>query len=207
LSQVDKPENFVFLAVISGARNISLSAAQASYLLAWDHNASESTALAKMYDIRRWSVGAERFGRLVHERRWKTVANKLASYYRMGHTEVLPAVHACYDFLGIFDSWLIPNPFGAIAPSLDSNALVSEVAEIGSEIAHDRLEDIWLRAGGKAAQLVSYGTFAERWRKACAQAHAGMLSGGVLALVRELRTEFANNERLKVLEEILRNKL
>lgn len=200
----DIPEAFILSRMDLAAESVSLSARQASYLLEWDPYISESGASAKIRSITRWGLGSERLGRLVHERRWRMIADWLASSYRLGNSEVLSAVHACYDLLGFFSSFGIPPPKGSVLPTLDNNSLAAEVASIGADIAHDRLEEIWIRAGGKAAQLSVNSTPADRWRKACNQANSGMLPENLLSLVRELLREFYNNDRLRILEQVLR---
>jgi len=197
------PEPYLLEQVMLQAPHHHLSAAQVRCLLLWDSFITESKAINLVRSIRDWSKGAQPLGKMVQERQWRSLAKELASEYRYRKPEVLPALHACYELLGFFDKLLIPRPSETAPAEIDTNEIISNVAEVGSDVAHDRLEDLWVRAGGRAASLSTSGNSADRWLRASNQAASGSLPEGLKALVRVLLDDFPNNEKLKLLDQVL----
>ncbi|WP_207285980.1 effector-associated domain EAD1-containing protein [Pseudomonas sp. FW300-N2A2] len=197
------PEPYLLEQVMLQVHQGHLSAAQVRCLLVWDSLIPEFKAISLVRRIRDWSKGSRSLGEMVQERQWRSIAKEIASEYRYTRTEVLPALHACYELLGFFDRLLIPRPPDAIAIGIDMNEIIAGVAEVGCDVAHDRLEDLWVRAGGRAASLSTSGNSADRWLRASNQAASGSLPEGLKALVRVLLDEFPNNEKLKLLEQVL----
>lgn len=200
------PEPYLLSHVILQVPNSSLSSAQAKYLLRWDSSITESKAINLVRSIRDWSKDSKMLGEIVQERQWKLIARELASEYRHRKKYVLPALHACYALLGFFDKISIPRPSDIGSIEIERNEIIASIAEVGSEIAHDRLEDLWVRAGGRAASLPTSVNSADRWFRASNQAASGSLPEGLKALVRVLLDDFPNNEKLKLLNQLLINK-
>lgn len=200
------PEPFLLEQVILQVPNCHLTTMQVACLFIWDRSITETRAISLVRDIRDWSKGAQSLGEIVVERRWRSVAKEIASLYRHHKKEVFPALQVCYDLLSFFDRFLIPKPNGAASSLFNKNELILGIAEVGSEIAHDRLEDLWVRAGGRAASLHTSVTSADRWLRASEQAASGSLPGGAQALVRVLLDDFPNNEKLKLLDQVLHQK-
>ncbi|VVO34516.1 effector-associated domain EAD1-containing protein [Pseudomonas fluorescens] len=200
---LDIPEPYLLEQVMLQASQSHLSAAQVSCLLVWNSFMPESKAISLVRSIRDWSKGSRSLGEMVQVKQWRSVAKEIAHQYSYSRTEVLPALHACYELLGFFDRLLIPKPPEATATRIDTNEIIVCVAEVGSDVAHDRLEDFWVRAGGRAASLSTSGNSADRWLRASNQAASGSLPEGLKALVRVLLDEFPNNEKLKLLDQVL----
>lgn len=200
------PESFLLDQVILQIPHCHLSAAQVRYILVWDKLITESKAITLIRSIRDWSKGALSLGKVVKEKHWRSAAKEIASVYSYHKAAVLPALHACYGLLGLFDKLLIPRPSEATLAGIDTNEIIAGVAEVGSDIAYDRLEDLWVRAGGRAASLPTTANSADRWLRASTQAASGSLSGGLKALVRVLLDDFPNNEKLKLLDQVLARK-
>lgn len=183
-----------------------LSPAQVRYLIIWDSLITEPQAINLVRCVRDWSKGSQSLGKLVQERQWSKLAREIASEYRNSKLEALPALHACYELLGFFDKLVIPRPSEAASIAIDTNEIIAGVAEVGSDIAHDRLEGLWRRAGGRAASLPNSVNAADQWLRASNQAASGGLPEGLKALVRVLLEDFPNNERLKLLDQVLQKK-
>ena len=82
-------------------------------------------------------------------------------------------------------------------PSRD--LLLNRLSVLASDLAHDRLDSIWLRAGGNPGALHSYGSSSERWRSAVRAANSGALVGGLKSLIEQLLEDFPHNTDLKEL--------
>lgn len=199
------PEPFLFDQVNLQVPHCQLSAAQVRHLLVWDRFITESKAINLICSIRNWSKGAQSLGKVVKEKQWRSAAKKIASVY-IYQSDALPALHSCYELLGFFDKLLIPKPSEGTLIGIDRNEIIAGVAEVGSDIAHDRLEDLWVRAGGRAASLPTTVNSADGWLRAANQAAYGSLPGGLKALVRVLLDDFPNNEKLKLLDQALARK-
>lgn len=200
------PEPYLLQQVMQQLPEHQLSAAQVKCLLAWGRFTPESRAMNLVRSIRDWSKGSESLGEMINERQWSNIAKEIASQYRYGRTEVLPALHVCYGLLGFFERLLIPRPLGTTSMHIDKSEIIAGVAEVGGDIAHDRLEDFWVRAGGRAAALSVSGNSADRWLRASNQAASGSLPGGLKALVGVLLDDFPNNEKLKSLNHVLHDR-
>jgi hypothetical protein len=91
----------------------------------------------------------------------------------------------------------------SILNDLDPAPLWRHVAELGADLAPDRLDDLWERAGGERKRLLSSGSPDIRWREAAKLAQNGSLKGGLIALVKELRVDSPHNDDLCELEIML----
>jgi hypothetical protein len=83
---------------------------------------------------------------------------------------------------------------------------VNRVAELGANLASDRLDDLWERAGGERKRLRGMGSPDVRWREAATLAQNGSLHGGLVALVQALLSDFPHNKDLQELWAVLVNR-
>ncbi|QSB21378.1 hypothetical protein JN403_11380 [Pseudomonas sp. 15A4] len=76
------PEPFLLQQVILQVPHCHLTAIQVACLLVWDRSLAETRAISLIRDIRDWSEGAQSLGKILVERRWRSVAKEIASLYR-----------------------------------------------------------------------------------------------------------------------------
>lgn len=192
-------------AVASKARRSRISARVFAALLSWDILLDEQEAIRWMGSPgnSEWVPVAETVGRAVLARRWVRAAEEL--YKRCGYTpELRVAAEACQELLSSFQRWRLswagkPGEFG----SSDSTMLAKRIAELGANLAPDRLEDLWVRAGGERRQLKSGGAPDVHWREAATLAKNGALEGGLIAIVREMLVDMPHNSELNELKRLL----
>ncbi|WP_175696937.1 GAP1-N1 domain-containing protein [Burkholderia ambifaria] len=197
------PEPFLLEFVKTVASKRGLSAAQAAYLLEWDLHPNEYRATELLRKITSWSVGSDRLGTFFQRHYWRMAARDLVRLYQIGNFSVLPALHACYDLLDFFAKCKVPPPSGSDVKPIDREQLISLVATLGAQVAYDRLDHIWVMAGGKGSLLPSGKTPEMRWRLAAQAADTGSLRGGLLSLVHALLVELPENDDLKELRAML----
>ena len=209
LFDIPMPECKLADAVINQFRKTSPSAEVLAEVLAWDISLSEREVIDWLGYPKReeWKASiAAALGRTIYSKRWENVASEIYDLYIWkSRTELKPALEAC---LGLFLSWqrfhLSLKGVGDKANASD-NELVRRVAELGAELAPDKLEYIWERAGGKRKQLRQGGNPSTQWQEAANLASQGALEKGLLALVRELKSDFQHNKDLGELEKLLSN--
>ncbi|HYH96088.1 effector-associated domain EAD1-containing protein [Hyalangium sp.] len=203
---VSLPEPLLLDAVVSRARTTLLSARVLAVLLNWDVRLDEQEARRWIFRPKpsEWAPVAVALGQAVRARGWKHVASDLYELSKRS-PELRPAADACQSLLSSWQRWLLSwGGTGSRSPELNIGPVVLRVAELGANLADDRLEDIWERAGGERKHLKSSGAPDVRWREAATLAQKGTLKGGLLALVRELLIDRPYNEELRELEKELR---
>lgn len=205
-NDVARPEPVLLAAVGHIAAHSDLTAHGAARLLIWQPQISEYAAERMVGRICYWrEPGVTKLGQLVLERGWRRIARWFTSQYRFGSSSVLPAIHACVDLYSFWDLLFIPTAPGAEPKKADRNQLILRVADLGSEFASARLDELWQRAGGKSGALLHSGTESERWHDAAAKAASGALGEGLISLVGVLLDELPNNADLKALERIIQD--
>lgn len=174
-------------------------------VLEWDVDWSEKEFIDSLpgYVGKDWQHVAERIGQGVLKRNWKRAARTL---YRRARSEPafrLAAVEA-RQLLSSWERYRLSALSGETEVEHAKSApLQRRVADLGAELAPDRLDDIWERAGGQRKRLPRLGSPDERWRVAAALAKTGALQGGVLALVAELLSDFPHNKDLIEMREMV----
>lgn len=206
----EHPERQLAEAVVALARRTPPSARLLEMLLKWNVLSDEQEAIRWMRNVRghEWISIADTVGTAMLKRRWEKAAEELY-YMRISKPEIRPALGICRELLSSWqrfmlekvDSWL-----GGSQPSreiIPDAALVRRVAELGAELASNRLKYLWDRAGGKKEQLSHEGNYADQWQQAAELASKGVLKDGLLELTRQLRREAPHNDALGELERIL----
>lgn len=202
---IPTPERQLGEAVVSWVRRTRPSARVFAMLLTWDVQLDEYEAIRWLQGSTRseWTPVADAVGRAVLVRQWKRLAMEI--YHRCQQmNELRPALEACQELLPGWERWVL-SWRGMLGSSsdLDDGPLVNRVAELGANLAPERLDDLWVRAGGESKRLPSSGSPDVRWRHAAALARKGALKGGLVALVRELQADWPYNPDLQALEPML----
>lgn len=204
-ARVVEPEPMLARAVVDLARRDRPSVHLVAALVEWSIALDERWFLGWLRDIpgRDWAPVAPRLGAGVLHRRWKESAGEL--FRRSSWTrELLPAAEGAQDLLDWWSRWrLSRRGSGGGRGNQDPAPLARRVAELGADLAPDRLNDLWERAGGKRGRLPAWGTPDERWRDAVRLAGSGALEGGVESLIEELVADFPHNASLAELCEMV----
>ncbi|MQW88689.1 effector-associated domain EAD1-containing protein [Sinorhizobium saheli] len=137
---------------------------------------------------------AESLGRLVLNRRWRHVLDRLLDFARAGRTDIKPALRICHEMIGIFTRW-----------SLNLSAVTSdEKWTVFEELAVDLYptgpddNELWDRAGGKKWDLQTFGNGRSRWHDAIAQIRRGK-GPRPSRLLGEMRRDFPLNDQVRYL--------
>jgi len=140
------------------------------------------------------SNDAEALGRLVFERRWRRVIDELVKLVRMGRGDVKQALRVCHDMIDIFTRWSL----GLSAVSYEDKWIVLEdLASFLYPSGPDHNE-IWARAGGRDADLRSFGSGRSRWRDAIGQMRRGRVPRPD-QLLDQMGQDFPNNDKIRYL--------
>ena len=205
---VPMPERQLADAVIDQLHKNPPSAKMLAEVLTWDVSLSENKVIRwlKTTKSREWEPSiAAAFGQTIYSKKWENVASEIYDLYIWkSRTEFKPALEACWRLLSFLRRlYLSSQGIGDKANASDQKELVRRVAELGAELAPDKLEYIWERAGGKRKQLRQGGSPSTQWQEAANLASQGTLEKGLLALVRELKKDFQHNKDLGELEKLL----
>jgi len=152
-----------------------------------------------------WPIYINKLGEIILLRQWRFLAKELykESYGFLGTKGYLkPAVDHCTELLGTWERVTVSIKDERLIKQ-NRECVINRVSALAAELAHDRLEYIWSKAGGRLGDLHSYGSFSEKWYKAVQAAEAGALTGGLKDLVSQLLEEFPNNHDLKELKALI----
>lgn len=177
-------------------------------LLSWNVPIRENEMIDWMdyFSSQDWQDYATRIGPAILRNKWVRAAKRL-NEIRRSRPEAIPALELCKEILPMWDQWFLTFNTNYKTKSNLSNcksALIESVADIGSELAPDRLDEIWERAGGKRKDLESRGTVFYRWQNAArVAANGGKCS--LADLIKVLKEDFPYNPQLSEIEEVLSN--
>lgn len=152
-----------------------------------------------------WSHHIKKLGDIILANRWSHIANEL---YRdtygffASKKHLKPAVERSKSLLGFWERTKVDISSGKNTTH-DKNIIITRLSTLSAELGYDRLESIWLRAGGSLSSLRSYGSALERWSHAVRLAESGALRGGMKGLLHELLQEYPNNNDLKELNDLI----
>lgn len=205
---VDCPEQLVVDSVLKAARiarDASPSPRIITSLLAWNAQLDEDEVVRWLNWThgQEWLTLADDLGRQVMSRGWKKAAKAL--YDRSSNaSELLPAALRSQELLPFLERMFLKLRYGrtSFTPA-DENQIGVKIADLGSELAPDGLDDLWERSGGKRKQLSAGRSPAVRWREATALAHQGVLPGGLASLLNALRQDFPYNSELARVADIV----
>jgi hypothetical protein len=202
---VSQPESLLCGAVLNSVRQTRPSARVLATLLRWNASISEADVIRWLDGPRAsdWTPVAQALGEAVRVRGWARAAKAIYDH-AWSASELRAAAVACQSLLSRWERYILlwwGKPSIAMEP--DHAALVERVAEVGANLAPDGLDDLWKRAGGERKRLVLSGTPDVRWREAANLAQAGVLHGGLAALIHQLRTDFPHNADLQELARVI----
>ena len=139
-------------------------------------------------------LDADALGRLILGRDWRLAVDQLVHLARMGRADVKPALRICHDMIGIFTRWSL----GLSSVSKDEKWIVLEDLAADLYPNGPDYNELWDRAGGRDADLQSYGSGRSRWRDAIAQMRRG--NGPRPAhLLDEMKRDFPSNDDVRYL--------
>jgi hypothetical protein len=140
------------------------------------------------------SGDAEVLGSLILNRRWRRTVDELVRLARMGRNDVKPALRVCHDMIGIWTRWMLE--LSAVSGE-EKWAVLEELAADLYPTGPDHNE-IWGRAGGRDADLQSFGNGRSRWRNAIGQMRRGR-GPRAAQLLDEMRRDFPQNDQVRYL--------
>lgn len=140
------------------------------------------------------SGDAEVLGRLILDRRWRRTVDELVRLANMGRDDVKPTLRVCHDMIGIFTRWTL----GLSAVSSHEKWTVLE--DLAADLYPNGPDhnEIWGRAGGRDADLRSFGSGRSRWRDAIGQMRRGR-GPRPAQLLDEMRQDFPQNDQVRYL--------
>lgn len=140
------------------------------------------------------SDDAEMLGRLVRDRRWRRAVDELIRLARMGRDDIKPALKVCHDMISIFTRWTL----GLSVVSYEEKWTVLEDLAADLYPNGPDYNEIWGRAGGRDADLQSFGSGRSRWRDAIGQMRRGR-GPRPAQLLDEMRRDFPHNDQVRYL--------
>lgn len=137
---------------------------------------------------------AEALGRLILDRRWRRAVDQLLHLACIGWDDVKPALCVCHDMIGIFTRWSL----GLSPVSYEDKWMVLE--DLAADLYPNGPDhnEFWGRAGGRDADLQSFGSGRSRWRDAIAQMRRGK-GPRPSRLLDEMRRDFPSNDQVRYL--------
>ena len=138
---------------------------------------------------------AQVLGDIILSRRWPLAVDKLVQLARQGRADVKPALVVCQTMVGFFWWWSL----GLSSASQTDMWMVLE--ELAADLYPNGPDDagLWERAGGRDADLESFGTGRNRWRAAIGQLRRGR-GPRVSSLLEEMRRDFYSNDQIRELQ-------
>lgn len=137
------------------------------------------------------TADAEAIGRLVLRHQWKDAAASLVVHYRLGRSDVRPALQESYDLLGFWDR--ITLRLTPIREREKWEGLRELAVDLYPGGPND--QGLWERAGGEVADLSTKENGRTQWQKAVRSIRNGR-GPTPSALVAEMKKDYPNNERI-----------
>jgi hypothetical protein len=201
-----QPEPLLSTKIMEISRISKPSSRMVCTLLSWNIPHLEDETIGWFYNFTRadWQIAATQIGQAVLARNWRNAAKNLHDLSG-SIPESRPAVELCKELLSRWDRFklMLSAPSPRNHHYQDLTELINHIADIGSELSPDGLDEIWERAGGKRRDLESKGTARMRWQNATRFAANGAKCS-LADLIRELQRDFPMNIQLNDVEEVLR---
>jgi hypothetical protein len=138
------------------------------------------------------TADAEALGRLVLERRWQRAVDEMVHLVRTGRDDLKPALRICYAMIGLVIRWWL----GLSSVSYDEKWLALEELVADLYPTGPDHNELWDRAGGRQADLQSYGNGRARWREAIRQIRRGK-GPSAARLLGEMTHDYPLNDQLR----------
>ena len=166
----------------------------------------EVTLWIKKVPALSWIGYEAQLGQIIQKKAWEEIANSLfdSSFSFFPSTPHLKKViDECVEQLNTVNKITYKLRSGNHS-SYSEDEIILFLESICSEIASDRLDYFWGKAGGKISKLDRAGTSSEQWANALKSAKNGALE--LRSLVNVLLDDFPNNEKLQQAKKMLANK-
>jgi hypothetical protein len=137
---------------------------------------------------------ATSLGQLINIRRWGQSAQSLVHLARQGRDDIKAVLRECQVLLGFWDRFKLGlNIFNA-------DEKWNNFADLGADLYPEGPKDreVWQRAGGKNADLITHGNGRERWYDAIYKIRRGHRVRS-WELLEKMREDFGWNEDLLAL--------
>lgn len=147
-------------------------------------------------------------GNVILEKRWNRVANGLfqSSYGLLADTPYFkPTVEACSELLSSSNKFWFSFYTGT-STQPHQKEIIKKFSEVCADLAYDRLDYIWQKAGGKPSRLKNSGTELDKWFHAANEAEKGALNRGLIDLLEVLIEEYPHNRQLREINHIVSNR-
>ncbi|NNP77816.1 hypothetical protein A7P54_15530 [Acinetobacter sp. Ac_3412] len=206
VKNISQPEPFLSQKIIQLAQQKnSLPLNTIIQLIQW-HSINEEIA-KYLLSHGSWQSQSNRIGIIIRQKRWKSIAKDIYSSYKNGNKqfkEIIPHIKTLLSRperlrLKLLEARSFPTR-NTIVSSSEINEIIIELC---AELFADRLQTIWLRAGGKASDLVNNGTIYDQWVHAINTASQGKINKYPKSIVDILAHEFPRNEDVSNLIQLL----
>ncbi|WP_065204322.1 GAP1-N1 domain-containing protein [Shewanella woodyi] len=170
-----------------------------------NHSERDVLRWIKKNNSKSWDSYAKSLGMIVLKNQWSAVANDLykSSFGFLSSTpHFKPTVETCSELLSSRNK-LFLTVFTGQPTHTSRYEVIRLFSEISSDLAHDRLEFFWQKAGGKLGQLKLQGTESDKWLHAANEAENGALNRGLRSLLEVLIEEYPNNTQLQEVKQLI----
>ena len=158
---------------------------------------SQFRQLTSFLNTTRLSIAlATSLGRLIKIRRWEQSAQSLVHLARQGREDIKVVLRECQGLLGFWDRFKLGLDIFDADEKWNSFAGLS--ADLYPEGPRDR--EVWQRAGGKNADLITHGDGRRRWYDAVYKIRHGNRVRS-WELLEKMRDDFGWNEDLRALSD------
>lgn len=149
-------------------------------------------------------IDATQLGKLVSDRRYKSVANVIDNK-TFSNNNFKYALTECYSMLGFFKQGLIFLSGRSSNVKITTDQWWDAIQELLIKLYSSGPSDnkIWLQAGGEEYDLLTSGTGKKLWIHALEKLRNGGCTGITIEkLLKKIRKEHPNNDELKTLKEL-----
>lgn len=206
VEQIPEPEQILSNKIIELAcieQKISLTCLL--NILSWN-NLSEEQARELLRKID-WTQQSNLIGNIVSSRKWKLIAKDIYRAYKSGNNNFRLAAQNIKNLLNNLEKFMIThietNYDTFSRNQYDIEDLVDLIAEVGADLAPNRLNVIWIKAKGKQKHLTPGLRPDDAWVDAMKIAFNTKGNKRLILIVNELINEFPHNEYLKAIQKQL----
>jgi hypothetical protein len=207
VTRVSMPEPILCKAAVDLALSTNITAQAILNILSWNSSYITEQKARKLLRRTNWSEYASPIGGIISSKSWREIAKDIYSSYKSGNYNLRPAVSQVEHLLSKTQKFMLKNIESRDAIHSENlfspQDLIPIIAEIGADLAPDRLDTLWVRANGDRKQLRSSPIPHDAWSYAVEQANR---DGNLQSLVEVLINEFPNNEYLQAASSCLRRK-
>lgn len=206
VKNINQPEPLISKRIIQLAqKKDSLSPNAIIQLIQW--NTINEDIAKYLLSHGNWENESNLIGTIISQNRWKDIAKDMYCSYKSGNRrlkEVIPHIKPLLSKANrIKLRFYEARSFPTKNTTISSNEIDEIITELCAEIFSDRLKSIWIRAGGKASDLISNGTVYDQWVHAINAASQGKINNYPQSIIHIMSQEFPRNKDIKNLIELL----